>query len=295
MVHINTEGKFNDNTYLIDAELYKLKGSLSIYVIENDSMRIMIDAPSELGVRKFINKLKEYELYPIHKIILTHSHFDHIQGVEKLKKLMPESEIEILASEKAIDNLKNPERMNKIFGYKVPVIENVTPLEEGDIIDVNGLQLEIFNFFGHTQDSIAILDRKNKNLFVGDAIIDRFDQNTHIPEFAPPDFKESELLKTFEKLRNLKNRVNSISMPHFGVWSGKELDEILDMMERFHFDAKNSIIEWYNENPALEYVTSKYHEKFVPNSTIHTKENIHGLQLLIEWQIIQLKMSGYIN
>ncbi len=58
MVHVNIEGKFNDNTYLLDGELYKLKGSLAIYVIENEGMRVMIDAPSELGVRKFINKLK---------------------------------------------------------------------------------------------------------------------------------------------------------------------------------------------------------------------------------------------
>ncbi len=295
MVIINTEGKFNENTYLIDAELYKLKGSLAIYVIENNGMRVMVDSPSELGVRKFIKKLKQQGLYPIHKILLTHSHFDHVQGVEKLKKLMPEFNPEVLASEKAIDNLKNPDKMNKVFGYNVPIIENVTPLKEGDIIDINGLKLETLNFFGHTQDCIAFLDNKNKNIFVGDAIIDRFDLDTFIPEFAPPDFIESELLKTFEKLRNLKTKINSISLPHFGVWKDEHFEETLDIMENYHFETKNSIIKWYNENPSLKYITLKYHEKFTPNSKIHTKENIHGLELLIEWQIIQLKMSGYIT
>jgi glyoxylase-like metal-dependent hydrolase (beta-lactamase superfamily II) len=291
MVFINTEGKFNENTYLIDAELYKLKNSLAIYVIENNNMRVMVDAPSELGVRKFIKKLKQYNLYPIHKILLTHSHFDHVQGVEKLKRLMPEFNPEILASERAIDNLRNPDKMNKIFGYNVPIIENVTPLKEGDIIDINGLKLEVLNFFGHTQDCIAFLDSKNKNIFVGDAIIDRFDLDTPIPEFAPPDFNESELLKTFKKLRRLKPRLNSISLPHFGVLKDEHFEETLKMMEHFHFDAKNSIIKWYRENPSLEYVTKRYHEKFTPNSKIHTIENIHGLELLIEWQITQLKLS----
>jgi len=295
MVFINTEGKFNENTYLIDAELYKLKNSLAIYVIENKGMRVMVDSPSELGVRKFIKKLKQLDLYPIHKVLLTHSHFDHVQGVEKLKRLMPESNLEILASEKAIDNLKNPDKMNKVFGYNVPIIENVTPLKEGEIIDINGLRLEVLNFFGHTQDCIAFLDSKNKNIFVGDAIIDRFDPDTLIPEFAPPDFNESELLKTFEKLRNLKTRITSISLPHFGVWKDEHFEETLNMMDNFHFEAKNSIIHWYNENPSLTYVTLKYHEKFTPNSRIHTKDNIHGLELLIEWQIIQLKMSGDIK
>ena len=294
MVFINKEGKFNENTYLIDAELYKLKNTLAIYVIENNGMRVMIDSPSELGVRRFIKKLKQQDLYPIHKVLLTHSHFDHVQGVEKLKRLISEFNPEILASEKAIDNLKNPDKMNKVFGYNVPIIENVTPLKEGDIVDINGLELETLNFFGHTQDCIAFLDIKNKNIFVGDAIIDRFDLDTLIPEFAPPDFIESELLNTFEKLRNLRTKINSISLPHFGVWKDEHFEETLDMMENFHFEAKNSIIKWYNENPSLKYITIKYHEKFTPNSKIHTKDNIHGLELLLEWQITQLKMSGHI-
>jgi len=41
MVFINSDGKFNENTYLIDAELYRMKGNLAIYI-------------------------KEFGLYPIH-------------------------------------------------------------------------------------------------------------------------------------------------------------------------------------------------------------------------------------
>ena len=292
MVFINSDGTFNDNSYLLDGELYRMKGNLAIYVIENDDMRVMIDTPSELMVRKFIKKLKKFNLYPIHKIILTHSHFDHIQGVGKLKRLIEDTDIEVMASEKAIENLKNPEKMNKDFGYDVKPVENVTPLKEGDIVDVNGLKLEILNFFGHTQDSIAILDRKNKNIFVGDAVMDRFDPETPIPEFVPPDFRESEIVKTFKKLRSLKEDLNSICLAHFGVWKDEDFLRILDEMEKLHFDAKESIIKWYGENPSLEYITAKYHDKFTPDSTVHTKENIHGLELVIEWLIQGLKATG---
>jgi len=234
-------------------------------------------------------------LYPVHKIILTHSHFDHVQGVGKLKKLMQETKIEVLASERAIDNLKNPDKLNKDFGYNVNPIDDVTPLKEGDIIDVNGLKLEIMNFFGHTQDSIAILDRKNKNLFVGDAIIDRFDPETAIPEFVPPDFIESEILKTFDKLRSLKSELNSVCLAHFGVWKDDDFFRTINKMEDLHFKTKNAMIEWYNENPDIGYITSKYHETFTPNSTIHTKENILGLELVISWLINGLKISGFIK
>ncbi|MHA1488188.1 MAG: MBL fold metallo-hydrolase [Promethearchaeota archaeon] len=245
--------------------------------------------------RKIVKKIKEQGLYPIHKLLLSHSHFDHVQGTVKLKKLMKDVEIEVLASEKAIKNLKNPEIMNEYFGYKVDPIENVTPLKEGDIIDIDGLKLEVFDFFGHTQDSIALLDKKNKNIFVGDSIIDKYDPGTPFPEFVPPDFNESKYLKTFEKLRNLKDQLNSISLGHFGVWKNDDFYKIVDEMEEFHFNAKDSLIRWYNENPSLEYITLKYHEEFTPESKIHTKDNMLGLQFTIGWLIDGLKMYGFIK
>lgn len=208
---------------------------------------------------------------------------------------MKDVEIEVLASENAIKNLKNPEIMNEYFGYKIDPIENVTPLKEGDIIDINGLKLEVFNFFGHTQDSIALLDKKNKNIFVGDSIIDKYDPGTPFPEFVPPDFNESKYLKTFEKLRNLKDQLNSISLGHFSVWKNDDFYKIVDEMEEFHFNAKDSLISWYNENPSLEYITLKYHEKFTPESKIHTKDNMLGLQFTIGWLIDGLKMYGFIK
>ena len=295
MVFLNAEGRFNDNSYLIDDMIFKLPGQLSLYVVENKGMRMMIDAGEELAARKILKKLINFGLYPIHKILLTHSHFDHVQAVGKLKKLMKDSQIEILASEKAIDNLKFPETMNTYFGYHLDPIENVTPLEEGDIIDLNGLKLEVLNFFGHTQDSIAIFDKKNRNIFVGDAIIDRLDHHTIMPEFVPPDFNESEYIKTLNKLRNMKDKLNSISLAHFGVWKDEDFINIVETAKDFHLDAKESIIKWYNENPSLNYITSKYHEKFIPESKIHTRENIHGLEFEVEWFVDGLKTMGYIK
>jgi hypothetical protein len=66
-------------------------------------------------------------------------------------------------------------------------------------------------------------------------------------------------------------------------------------MEEFHFNTKESIIKWYNEDPSLNYIALKYHEKFIPNSKIHTRENILGLQLVIEWLVNGLKTIGAIK
>ena len=293
MVYIDTEGKFNDNTYLIDAMLFRLPHQLSLYVIENKEERMLIDTGSALAASKIFRKLKEFNLLPIHKLFLTHSHWEHIQGYERLKKKI--GEFETFASAKAIENLKNPEKINKVFNYEVDPIENVTPLKEGDIIDLSGLELEVFDFFGHTQDHIALLDKKNKNLFAGDAIINMYERESFSPPFMPSDFNETELLKTFQKLRNLKEDLDSISLDHFGVWKNEDLDLVVNKMEDAHFQTKNAMIEWYNENNDIAYITSKYHENFTPNSTIHTKENMLGLELVISWLIEGLKISGFIK
>jgi glyoxylase-like metal-dependent hydrolase (beta-lactamase superfamily II) len=293
MVFINKEGKFNENTWMIDGYLFGGKGSLSLYIIENDGKRMMIDASEKSSIPKVIEKLKEFKIYPIHKIFLTHTHFDHIDGALELQKLTKETEIEIMASENAVENLKEPERMNKVFKVETAPIKMVRSLKDHDVIDLNGLKLEVLNFFGHTMDSIALFDRKNNNIFVGDAIIDKPSINYFQPVFMPPDFHEKELIKTFQKLYNIRKDLNSISLAHYGVWTDKDFQEIIDNMESLHFATKNSIIEWYKENPSYHHLALKFHEKFIPKSKIIKGGNIVFLERTMEWLVEGLKRSGF--
>ena len=220
IVIINSEGKFDDNYYLIDGMTVGMQKFLSIYIIEHNGMRLMIEVGEVLKARRIMKKLKDFGLHPIHKILLTHSHWDHAQGLSKLYSMMKDFNVEVLASENAIENLKHPEKMIEGFeGFDkiYPFEEVITPLKEGDIIDIKGLELEVSNFYGHTMDSIALFDKTNRNVFVGDAVVMRLDQDAFFVPLMPPDFNERELLKTFNKLRDMKNELNSISLAHFGV------------------------------------------------------------------------------
>jgi hypothetical protein len=66
-------------------------------------------------------------------------------------------------------------------------------------------------------------------------------------------------------------------------------------MEDLHFKAKNLLIQLYNENPSVEYITKKYHDKLIPNSEIFSLEHLMGLQWNIEQHIDTLKEKGYIE
>ncbi len=294
MVFINKEGKFNENTWLIDGYLFGGMGSLSAYIIENNGIRMMIDASEKAAVPKIIETLKEFNIYPIHKILLTHSHFDHTDGVHEFQKLIMDTDIEVLASENAIENLKNPNKINGVFGAETEPIEGVTPLKDNQIINLNGLELKVLNFFGHTMDSIALFDKKNKNIFTGDAIIDKSSIYYFQPTFMPPDFHEAELLKSFQRLRNMKDELNSISLAHYGVWKDEDFDQIINSMEELHFATKNSIIKWYKENPSYNYLALKFHEKFIPKSKIIKLGYIEVLERTMEWLVEGLKRSGFI-
>lgn len=294
LVFIYQEGKFNDNSFLIDGYLYGNRRTLSIYLIENKGKRMLIDTFTKDMAVRIVEKLKQLEIYPIHKILLTHSHWDHIDGVNKLRSIMKDVDIEVLASENAIGNLKEPASINDIFEVKMKPIDHVTPLKDGDLIDLNGLKLKVINFFGHTMDSIALFDEKNKNIFTGDAIIDKFSYNHVQPTFIAPDFNESELLTTFQKLREMKNVLNSISLAHYGVWTDGDFEKILDEMEELHFNAKNSIIKWYNEKLSSRDIAIKYFDKFIPNSKIMQYGLLDNLERSIKWLIEGLKRSGII-
>ena len=267
---------------------------LSIYIIENEGMRLMIDVGDALKARTNIKKLKDLGLYAIHKIVLTHSHWDHAQGLTKLIKLMKDLDVEILASENAIDNLRHPDKINEGLGEHTafPYEGEVTPLKEGDIIDLNGLELEVMNFFGHTMDSIAIFDKSNRNIFIGDAVSMRLDPDAFYSPLMPSDFHENELLKSFQKLRNLKDRLSSISLAHFGVWKDNHFEQILDEMEDIYFKVKSYLIEQYNENPSINIITSNYCKTLIPNSK-NWNETI--FEFIVDDMINGLKLSGFIE
>ena len=294
IVIINSEGKYTNNYYLIDGMTMGLPKFLSIYIVENNGMRLMIDVGEALKVRTVIKKLKDFGLYPIHKIVLTHSHWDHAQGLSKMNKSIKDLDVEILASEKAIDNLRHPEKM--IDGFEgpntIPFEDEVTPLKEGDIIDLNGLELEVMNFFGHTMDSIGLFDDSNRNIFIGDAVSMRLDQNAFYIPLMPPNFNEKNLVNSFQKLRDMKSRLDSISIAHFGVWKDNHFEQILNEMEDLYFKVKNSLIEWYDEDPSIDIITSKYCKTLIPNSTFWDEKI---LEFIVGMMINGLKISGLIE
>ena len=228
MTAIRKEGKINDNTTLIDIKMFTVPNIAAIYLIESGKT-CLIDGGTHTEARKILKQLKALNLFPPDMIIITHSHWDHCQAIPFLNQRAKKEgkKIEILASAKAIPNLRD-QSYNEVFGTGPfnNIEEEIIPLKEGDIVDLNGISLEIIETPGHMTDHISIFDEKNKNLFVGDTLGDKISDVIFIPPFMPPYWDMDAFHNSIEKLKRID--FNTITLSHFGSIFGEEAKNILD-------------------------------------------------------------------
>jgi glyoxylase-like metal-dependent hydrolase (beta-lactamase superfamily II) len=253
------EGKFNENIYLIDALLFNEPRSLSCYVIEGTKKKALIDASGIEYAEQLLKKLKAMNLKP-DILILTHSHWDHACGTPIIRKEIPN--IEVMASHIGIESLRNMSEFNEAFSNiatgLVP-IENVTPLKEGDNIDLGGLKLKIFETPGHTDCSICILDQKNKMLFTGDSLGYSLTKRLLIPPIMPPEFSEEKLLSSFDKIQKID--YSSIALAHFGILTQGLANKFPQMAKSAYLQWRDFFLSTLKKNPSEKYFLSEFSKK----------------------------------
>ena len=121
----------------------------------------------------------------ITKILILHSHFDHVGIVPYLKRSHPG--IDIYASERAWEILSMPKAMNTINAFNRSVTERMgmaescseydldwrdditgIAVQEGDEIDLGDMKVQIFETPGHSSCSITAYEPEIKALFPSD-------------------------------------------------------------------------------------------------------------------------------
>jgi glyoxylase-like metal-dependent hydrolase (beta-lactamase superfamily II) len=228
MTAIRKEGKINPDTKLIDIKMFAVPNITAIYLIESGK-KCLIDAGTHTEARKIFRQLKELNAFPPDIIVLTHSHWDHCQAIPFLSQRAKKvgKVIQIYASENAIPNLRD-QSYNEVFGTGPfnNIDQDIIPLKEGDKIDLGGIMLKIFDTPGHISDHIAILDEKNKNLFVGDILGDKVSDIVFVPPFMPPYWDEEAYFNSINKLKKID--YNTVSLAHFGYIKGEEAQNIFD-------------------------------------------------------------------
>ncbi len=135
------------------------------YVLIKEKKALAID-PTFESIEKILHFLNE-EKVSLEAILLTHSHFDHISGVAKLKR---ETKAKIYVHRLDSENLEKP------GSDKIPLFEKIegaipdVHLNDGDIIYFEKAPIKVLHTPGHTRGSVCYYLENEKMLFSGDTL-----------------------------------------------------------------------------------------------------------------------------
>jgi glyoxylase-like metal-dependent hydrolase (beta-lactamase superfamily II) len=227
MPAIRETGKLNENTTLIDTGMYGAYGVTAVYLIRG-ARTCLIDAGARTSAPRVVKMLSKLDALPPDLIITTHPHSDHTQGIPPLRQEAARlgRQIQVLASDEAIPLLADA-AFNDVFGVgPSESIQDVAPVREGDTIDLGGITLRVYKVPGHCQGHVAILDEKNRNIFVGDAIGYKTSDTVFLPPFMPPTWDPDAFLSSVNRLKQVA--YETLCLAHFGCMYGSEAKSILD-------------------------------------------------------------------
>lgn len=174
--------------------------SNSFIVFDDISKSCLIIDPGTEDCGELIDYFDKFKLVP-EWIILTHEHFDHIWGVNSLKKKFS---VELVCSRSCSEAIMNKKKNMSVFfnqiGFEVvPADKTIEELNYN--LRWNGYNIEFIETKGHTYGSICI--KIENSLFTGDTLIKNLRTVTKLPGGSTSDLKISIKLLS-EKFKSKK-------------------------------------------------------------------------------------------
>ncbi len=126
---------------------------------------LVIDAPLETTEAIVAEAAKHG--WKIDKIVITHTHWDHVADAKSLKEA---TGAPLLAHPLAVDPLANPRPLMPGLPLEVPPVETDETLSDGEIVTLGGQTFTVMHLPGHDPSHIALVD-ENKEVFLGGDVL----------------------------------------------------------------------------------------------------------------------------
>lgn len=146
------------------------------FVYEEGKTEVLFFDPADRG--DFIYQGLADNGFTVAAILLTHGHFDHIWGLERLKEL---SGAKVYAYEEELKLCENA-RMNVSAGAGRAC--EITPdvlLKDGEELTIAGIPVRVIATPGHTAGSCCYYFEKDKILLSGDTLFEESVGRTDLP------------------------------------------------------------------------------------------------------------------
>ncbi|NEW09196.1 MBL fold metallo-hydrolase [Paenibacillus sp. SYP-B3998] len=136
------------------------------YLLSNPDTKQAIIIDPGMNPKPLIKRIADLDILAI---LLTHAHFDHIGGVDEIRKLKG---CPVYIHDLEADWLSNPKKNGSArwpeLGAGIEVEPAEFALDEGQVLEFLGIKLKVFHTPGHSPGSVSFL--YEKHLFGGDVL-----------------------------------------------------------------------------------------------------------------------------
>ncbi len=152
-----------------------------IWLVEGQDRALLVDTGLGLGdLRAEVEALTDKPLF----VVNTHGHGDHSGGNYRFDRVYmhPMAQPDAEAAPEMTEMFASPEELHAIRRQMGEKPTEIRFLREGDVFDLGGRKLEVYEIPGHTPGDIALFDREAGLLFSGDCMVKAMDVLLVVPQ-----------------------------------------------------------------------------------------------------------------
>jgi glyoxylase-like metal-dependent hydrolase (beta-lactamase superfamily II) len=291
-----------ENIYMIDDRVCSISKLGSVYLLDEEKKALVDSGPpsSASAVLEGIKKIG-VKAEDINYIIVTHIHLDHAGGTGVLLERMPQAQV--LVHYKGAKHLvKLTELMESAtrtqgrriiaqYGEVVPVEpERVGIIHDNDVIQLSGEQvLDFIDAPGHAPHELCIFEKRNRGIFVGDALgLYLADGEVLLPCHPPPSFDVEMSISTIKRLMTLN--ASQLYFAHFGA-SGRAQETLQMAIDQIQVYA-GMVAAAVSEN-GLDGVAERLSKELRP--ALEPLKKQPAVYKLVSEDLLPSGINGFIN
>ena len=272
-MRIRTPGKIREQLWFLGSE------ESCVYLLEGQDESILVSGGMSYLVPDLLKQFEAFHIDEtrITKLLILHSHFDHVGIVPFFKRR--NSKMEIYASGRAWGILHMPKAIRTINQFSRSVAGRMgregvydsydldwrddikgNALSQGDRVDLGKLEVQIIETPGHSSCSISAYAPKFKALFASDAggvpYRDRI--------VAPGNSNFTQYQQNLERLKELD--VEYVCADHYGYVAGDEASDFIPQTIEAAKEERLILEEAYRRTGdiriAAKELTKEYYQKY---------------------------------